>query len=1352
MKVNCPKCSRAYKVDDHRIPDGGLKMRCPQCSQSFRVSKSAETSTDTPETKEKEARHSIRPKRPVRPSRTSLRPPKPPAPKGSSAGDSASAASSDDMSFDFPDDPQDVGDFPSLPPISDEGSDGLQKQPDKVEEFDELEIPSSQESVRLSEQVEEDPFGDIDLPAPASSPGATGTKAGISLRLAPTDSSAAPDDVFGEIDLPAPAGGVDFSSSADGIDLPSPAGIADLPSPAGVVDLPSPAGIADLPSPAGVVDLPSPAGIADLPSPAGIADLPSPVGAVDLPSPAGDNDVIGGTLQFGSAVGTADLPSPASAIDLPSPAGVSAGDDPFGGTIDLPSPADASVGDDPFGSIDLSPQSEDIVKSPLDDDSTADMDLAPPGETDFSDISLPDLDGISESASGSQSPDSSTQELPPLGSTLGFDAPDPGPPDRISLQKVSMPPAVGDTKAGITKSHRTSGTTNFGEVDLGPVPTEGSSSSLPVLDETSTEFDAFPTSRETDEGEISSGDKKIELDTDPLDFKMPGTVIDGPVGDAAEGEGRRPATSFSGRRRFERQSRRSKILLLGLLVILIVAGAGMGFTPLGPFGAFALYKLLPSAASDEMINLTEKSVTRLLTADTAHSIKNAANEIDLALKQLPDNEDLRLLSVFVHNWHQIRFGVDKRHSAIATQRLGSINLNESESRFAPLAKATQLIRTGRLKEVVAALGEVARNTANGLSLSATGYLLNGNNSKALETGKKLEAKEKSARASFLVARALINKGDREQAKKKLEAIVGKYPKHVDSVLSLVEVFLELRPIPRQKVIETVNKIIGSKENFSTKSQKAKAHALLGYFHFIERKYKEASAEFDVAHKLDPSSILAEIGKGEIALQNKDYSAAAMAFNKVKAEEPGNLFAILGSIETALSEGKLSETKDALIKVMPKNPRNARVHYLMGRVQWSLKQLEEAEKEFKTAIELDKEFLNAYIALSQMLLKIGRNNDAMVVLDDASEAVPGSSLINQTLADAQALRGDFAAAIAELDKALVIEPDNVRSHFRMGQMYRKMDAVEDATRSFAEVEKRSPNYPGLSLEQGLLMELAGNVEEALAAYKKALSKSPDDIKLKLRVAAASFLLEDYKTSEKHLTEAIATEAKSPEINFYLGETFRMTGRWAEALVLLKVAVENEPENARYHLRYGMVLFATRTVDQAMREYKTAIQLNPKLAEAFVRVGEIQLAQGSARDAIQSIDKGLGIDPSIADGYELIAEAFEQLSDLRSAVGYYRRAVKAIPDNAEIYFKLGLAELGVFGNRVALSTLLQAVKLTEKLEPHPSWLPEALYRLGAAQHAQGQRAGACSSFGRYITIAPEDHIDRTEVLAHMDRLSC
>jgi tetratricopeptide (TPR) repeat protein len=153
---------------------------------------------------------------------------------------------------------------------------------------------------------------------------------------------------------------------------------------------------------------------------------------------------------------------------------------------------------------------------------------------------------------------------------------------------------------------------------------------------------------------------------------------------------------------------------------------------------------------------------------------------------------------------------------------------------------------------------------------------------------------------------------------------------------------------------------------------------------------------------------------------------------------------------------------------------------------------------------------------------------------------------------------------------------------------------------------------------------------------------------------------------------------------------------------------------------------------------------------MRIGEARLRSGAARDAIVALDKAIELDPKLAQAYALAGEALEQLADLRAATVYYRRAVKEIPESAELQFKLGVTELQTAGHRRAATALNRAVILAEEQEELPQWLPEALYRLGTTQRALGRRQAAIDAFKRYLEIAPEDAIDRAEVQAHLDLL--
>ena len=1007
--------------------------------------------------------------------------------------------------------------------------------------------------------------------------------------------------------------------------------------------------------------------------------------------------------------GHADLPAPKAAddsfsfgdIDLPTPAGVDLpapkATDDFFGDIDLPGPMAGPQGDiptpdpmDPFGEIDLPTPSGAV-----------------------------DLPGPANGVTDLPSPSEVIADLPePTEGITGLPSPSP------HVERVAA-----------------SGSTDFGQIDLGDEPRVDDSQN-----DVGGEFDAFGMSTK---GSNAVSDT-IDLAESPHERITRGSVIDEAPDETGDPSQQKGGAKFEGRRRYERQSKRGKIALLVVVMLLGMGGAGLHFTPLGSFGVNAIAKMLPSAASGQiMARLTDK-IDRRLRDDTLADLDKALDDLRIARVELPDNEDLKLISILVHNTHQIRFGVDQNHHKAATRLLGKINLDKSDSPYAALAITSMDLIALKIPKVIQSCKKKKRIDSNMLALLVEAHLYEGDFAGALEKAKHLLKKEASARAGYLVTRSLIGLGRIADAKTSLEKQVKSHRKHTDSKLALATVLIEEKDRDTARITDLLTGVHELSLNTVTDIQRARAHSLLGRLHLIDREDVRATGEFDIAEALNPKDVVLLVGRGLLALQRDDLPGASSYFTKARSEDPSDLRARLGQVDTMIRQDLLADAKALLVELLPDHPSNSMIHHLMGRVEMALKNNPSAEKEFGTAIALDKTFIEPYVGLSQLLMKTGRDAEAIRTLDEASSVIPDSALVKLALAEGYAGRGDFPTAIVSLSEALTLEPDNIRAHFRMAQMYRKMGANDDASAALDEVAARSKNYPGLALELGLLMEISGNVAEALASYEKALAANPDDVGAKIHVAAASHLSGNTERARKLIGEALAADPRSAEANFYMGEILRSRDNAGEASSYLKTAMELEEQNPLYHLRYGMVLMALRDMPSAFKELNRAMELDPDIPEVYLRIGEAKLRSGAARDSIRILDKALKLDPKLAEAYGFIGEAFEELADLGSAMSYYQRAISEIPDDARMHFKLALARLRIGGNRTAIKHLSTAVKLTENVENQPPWLPEALYRLGLAQLATGQRAAAITSFKKYLEIAPAGAIDRAEVEAQLEQL--
>lgn len=1350
MNVNCPGCNFGYKLDERRVPDNGQKMRCPKCSTSFRVNKTGVIpSSDGPSP----FKGTIQ--------RMPLALDEPSMPNQFTASPGVDL-----------DDP--FGDVP--PSASTDADDSWGNSPNNPQTT--TATPSDDPFAERTSFSIEDPFGRASANKPSTMP-----------------SSAAPDDPFG---------GVTFSASFDGADLPTPVenedlpGIkadVDLPGIPDAIDLPATLDHMDLPTPLDSIDLSNPEENTDLPSPIGYSDLPSPIGYSDLPSPIEHSDLP-------SPIGYSDLPSPVGHSDLPSPIEHSNFQSPID-DIEFASPASAPVRDslDPFGDIELpqsdpplTQQSRDSLSNMLaaPDDSvsnidTEDFDLPINGGNPFEEGDMADdpFGGTPLPSSPPEpnktliGPGSRPNQAPP--SPIfdeDFDIPSPADVSSIS------PPPTDSFDAEIPMAPSEDPLSDFGNIDLnaasdqlyspaqttGPKEISGAGSTdFGQIDfatdqgNNSGEFDAFPVQEEDDDEDQNvpapqhGGSDSIELADTPLRPMLSDDSFGGLPADAREGSSpqelvtsKKVASEFEGRRKYDRQSRKTNIVLMIVLLLIISGGVSLHFTSYGLFGANFLVSLLPNATADEIVSANFTKTAKSLEKDTFKDMHSAILELNIARKELPKDEDLRLIGVYIHTWHQLRFGISNAHEKEALALLGNIKLDTSKSPYANIVKASRGILTDKNKVVISRLSAKPKLTSNEAALLTLAYLRSNSTQLALETAQKAHKEHPSPRFAYLEALIFLRANQTIDAKSTLESMIETSPTHYDAKLQLAKLLVEQKERDSRKVTALLNPINDASDTQASSEQKALVHSIVGHMLLQRRKYDEAKDEFFKAKSLNANDILMSTGNGKLALMAGDIAGAVTSFRAALVEDPSDITAKLGMADTLIRQDKIQDAQSIIEPLVQSHSNNPKVYYLLGTIALSIKQYEKAMPNLEKAIELDKEFIEAYVAKATVFMETEKTDEAMKTLDAAAASVPKSALIKLTLADGHAKNEDYSSAIVNLDEALEIEPQNPVIHFKMAQMYRKMEELEDAQNALDEVSSIDSNYPGLSVEQGFLMELSGKIDDALETYEAALKINPDDINVKTRVAAASIYQKKYDRAKELLVEVLNENPDSADGNFYMGEIFRIEKSGADAIPYFKTAVEIDANNPLYRVRYGSALAMIHDVGKASKQYDKALELDPKMAETYLKIGELKLRSGAVKSAIEQFEKSLSLNPQIEGAHILIGEAFEELADLKSASGQYLKATQAFPENPTGFFKLGVTYLQTKGNRGAIAPLKTAIRLGQEQEFQPFWLPEAYYHLGSAQKATGDKRGAIASLKKYLIIAPEDAIDRSEVKASLDDL--
>ena len=148
------------------------------------------------------------------------------------------------------------------------------------------------------------------------------------------------------------------------------------------------------------------------------------------------------------------------------------------------------------------------------------------------------------------------------------------------------------------------------------------------------------------------------------------------------------------------------------------------------------------------------------------------------------------------------------------------------------------------------------------------------------------------------------------------------------------------------------------------------------------------------------------------------------------------------------------------------------------------------------------------------------------------------------------------------------------------------------------------------------------------------------------------------------------------------------------------VEANRLEARSLLAKGRELYRNDEDTQALEAFQQAVKLDPDLAEAHFRLGltydalgQQQEAESAYKKAVESYKEYLSVDENDndAEAHYNLGQTYNGLNLYTEAVREYRQATKVRPDDAAIYYDLGLALMRLAQYDEAASAFSKSLEL-------------------------------------------------------------
>ncbi|MGD0253364.1 MAG: tetratricopeptide repeat protein [Verrucomicrobiota bacterium] len=219
----------------------------------------------------------------------------------------------------------------------------------------------------------------------------------------------------------------------------------------------------------------------------------------------------------------------------------------------------------------------------------------------------------------------------------------------------------------------------------------------------------------------------------------------------------------------------------------------------------------------------------------------------------------------------------------------------------------------------------------------------------------------------------------------------------------------------------------------------------------------------------------------------------------------------------------------------------------------------------------------------------------------------------------AQQGRTKEAIAQLQKALAIEPDYAEPHFDLGNIFLQQGRIEEAIAYYQKALTINPDDADIHNNLGNVFLQQGRMDEAISSYQKALAINPNYAEAHNNLGKAFRQQGRLEEAITHFQKALTIKPDYAEIHNNLGVVFAQQGRTKEAIAQLQKALAIEPDYAEAHYNLGNAVLQQGHMDEAIAHFQKALTMKPDYVEAQNNMAWVLATcpQASLRNGVKAV---------------------------------------------------------------------------------------------------------------------------------------
>jgi tetratricopeptide (TPR) repeat protein len=270
---------------------------------------------------------------------------------------------------------------------------------------------------------------------------------------------------------------------------------------------------------------------------------------------------------------------------------------------------------------------------------------------------------------------------------------------------------------------------------------------------------------------------------------------------------------------------------------------------------------------------------------------------------------------------------------------------------------------------------------------------------------------------------------------------------------------------------------------------------------------------------------------------------------------------------------------------------------------------------------------ALVDLGRTLSQAGRDQEAQAALDRALGIAGSESGARRQILEALAEIYRRAERLPALVERLSKQHGGVEELKLLAQLYEETGQVEKALATYRKVLSRDPKDVGTRLRVVRLMEVRGELDAAIAEYDLLIKSAPRNPDYVFRLTEALLQRGDRKRALSELKALEARSAADEETLTALVDFYERMEEKERALALLSRLAQSGTQDPEHVVELGSRYWEQGDKKRAVTTWQRLKTMLPEKAEGLLRLGEVYLEHDMSQEALEMLGEAVKREPKL-----------------------------------------------------------------------------------------------------------------------------